>query len=454
MSTALFGYPVFSDVGTVYSPSFSGGNWTTALPLSNVQDRKLSLVARSSGVTTADTLFTADLGVSRRIGILGVYGHTMSRSATLRWRGMSAVPCFDSLTVGDASWTASGTPTRSAAAFTSSDGVPLDLIGDDSGAAQEYYTKAVTFTGNAAKLVAFRIKKGTIIAAGGSAVLVADITAASEVLHINITWSGTTPVLTYSAGSAVSATLLPNGDYRIVALTASVTAAHTFAIGCYGAEILADQGNLYIGDVTLWDATSDQLGYDSGYADVWRTVYPAGSLPAADPRMVDNKYSAEEVAQLPGIPVTTVISTPVSARYWRCNITDTSNSAGHLDIGRVMICDSVAPSINMSFGAAMSMSSASTRTETDGGGAIYRDQPRRREMVFTIDNLGQDEALAQFWEMQRRLGTTGQLVFVFDSADTYHMPRRAMPCVLKELSKFQYPWGTATTIPFALVEEL
>src|SRR5690606_35123816 len=67
--------------------------------------------------------------------------------------------CLQSENFG-ATWSAIGTPTRTAAAATCGD-LALDRIGDDAGGTLEGYSQAVAFTGNAVKAISLFLKAGT-----------------------------------------------------------------------------------------------------------------------------------------------------------------------------------------------------------------------------------------------------------------------------------------------------
>ena len=87
MANAAFGWPVFSDAGVTYTPTLSGGAWSSDLPLTNLQDRRLAKVARSDDATAASTQFIIDLKVARAVGVLGLFGHNISAAATVQWLG-------------------------------------------------------------------------------------------------------------------------------------------------------------------------------------------------------------------------------------------------------------------------------------------------------------------------------------------------------------------------------
>lgn len=82
MGKFLIGYPNRSDDGTL-----SGGSWEASLPLTNLQDRRLAKIARSTDATEANTQFENDLGELRWIRTVALANHNLGPSATIRVRG-------------------------------------------------------------------------------------------------------------------------------------------------------------------------------------------------------------------------------------------------------------------------------------------------------------------------------------------------------------------------------
>ena len=67
--------------------AYSGGNWTTSLPLANLTEADVRRVARSSGVTAADTRFRVDLNAVMPVSISDfvLLNHNLSTTATVRF---------------------------------------------------------------------------------------------------------------------------------------------------------------------------------------------------------------------------------------------------------------------------------------------------------------------------------------------------------------------------------
>src|SRR5262245_42530055 len=90
----MIGWPIWSDVGPLGSPTLSGGSWLVALPLTNLQDRRLARVARSTNDDAASTQFDVDLTVARSIRVISLVNHNLSLAATVRVRSSNTVGNF------------------------------------------------------------------------------------------------------------------------------------------------------------------------------------------------------------------------------------------------------------------------------------------------------------------------------------------------------------------------
>lgn len=79
MANITIGYPNRIDAATL-----SGGSWETTLPQSNIKDRRLSKLART---TSAGVTFTIDLGSAKSVGIFAIAAHNFSETSTVKLEG-------------------------------------------------------------------------------------------------------------------------------------------------------------------------------------------------------------------------------------------------------------------------------------------------------------------------------------------------------------------------------
>lgn len=95
MANIIMGFPNLADKCVL-----SGGSWQASLPITNLQDRRISKKARSINATTASTQFQFTLDKERIVNLIGVIGHNLTTSAQFRLKGNTsasfASPLYDS----------------------------------------------------------------------------------------------------------------------------------------------------------------------------------------------------------------------------------------------------------------------------------------------------------------------------------------------------------------------
>ena len=233
--------------------------------------------------TRASTgLYIAKGGVAKLAAVdvprVSYSGTEWADAAWLLERGGTNL-CLQSEDFG-VTWAVVGTPTRTPANF-AANGVTLDLIGDDDGAALEGYTQKVTFVGTDAvpKTIAVRMKAGT---SGSVVIRVRDTSAAADRLLAVIAWAGGVPTVAMTTGidlDAASPEPFPDGEYRFRFQTTAVTKANVNSVQVYPATdaalLTSSTGNVNVGGVQVEDAL-----YPGSYMKV-TTVAVARAVEAA-----------------------------------------------------------------------------------------------------------------------------------------------------------------------------
>lgn len=448
MSNIIFGAPIYSDAQLLNTPTPTGGSWLATLPLTNLQDRRLSKVARSTNALITSTQFTIGNGaVNRPVGLVAIPKHTISSVGTIRARLFSGGPTLNTQLDFGTGWSSVGTPTRSAAAFTDTNGIPYDLIGDDSAAALEGYTRVLTSMGTtgAVKALSIRVKQGT---STSTAIRVRDTTAGADRLLAVVTWSGGLPSVAMTTGTFTSYASI-GGGFRLSFLTTAMTTANNNQVEVYpatGAALaVGPTGDIYCGDLEAYNVTTDRLCSDSGYQTPW----PSG-LTTEDVEGLNVPWVWIPTGGLFVQPASTLIGMTF------IEINDTTNSAGYVDLARLVIAGAYQPTVNMDYGAALGLETDTTRVVTDGGAALYNSRPVRRTLTGVLDNIADAEAFDSFQQMQQQIGTSKQLFVVFDPADTNPtlLWRRSFLAVFRQLSALENATLARNRAAFSLVEEL
>lgn len=83
----LIGYQNWVDDSALYAPAFRAvGSWEASLPLTNLKDPLISVVARTTDLSLSSTKLELDFGVSRPLRCLGIFGHNLSLDGLVRLR--------------------------------------------------------------------------------------------------------------------------------------------------------------------------------------------------------------------------------------------------------------------------------------------------------------------------------------------------------------------------------
>lgn len=265
-------------------------------------------------------------------------------------------------------------------------------------------------------------------------------------------WTQNTPLRTpaMSGGSWLSALPVSNAmDRRLsrVARSSDATSSSTQLTVDLGVARSVGVLSVLVPNLTKsstptvqWEGASDagftSIVYDSGALQAWPSGITAEDVTGPDGNVM-NVWS------------THIPAAAQTARYWACLIVDTANADGYIDVARVIIAGGVQLAVTLDDGAQMGIESNSTSEDTDGSATIYQTKRRRRNDKFSISNTTNTEALGTLHKMMFSLGTTGQVFWAPDPADTTYGWKRNYLGVLKELSPLQgnsTRWNTQWSI--------
>lgn len=195
----------------------------------------------------------------------------------------------------------------------------------------------------------------------------------------------------------------------------------------------------------------DTYEFDSGWQDVWPTVYPYGTKEWEDPSWWGGKYSEEEIAGYTPSLIYLLPSIKLM-RYWRIDIDDTTNKVGYLQFGRMFIGPTWQPTINMSYGASLALETDTEVQKAQGGAEYFDVKTPFRVKNLRLDNLTTDEAMANVFELQRRAGIDKEILWVFDPDDQVHAIRNRYLGRLRQLSPIEFPYFRTNSAAFEIKE--
>lgn len=264
--------------------------------------------------------------------------------------------------------------------------------------------------------------------------------------NILFSWVNRSDAATLSSGSWVSTLPITNLQNRQIQKVARTTNAATSStkirvdlgssrgIGVLAlvAHSISATGLVRVG------AYTSNLYISATYLTDWVQAWPDGLALNDTLEWEDDEFWLLSVSQeqLAGYRAMFfhVPPTPQVSRYWQIEIDDQTNPDGYVQIGRLFMGPAWQPALNYGYGAELGYEDP-TPIETSLSGAEYFDErPRARVFRATLGGLDESEAYSGVVEMQRAVGTSGEVLLVPDPDDTEYAPLRAFLGRLRRLA--------------------
>jgi len=193
---------------------------------------------------------------------------------------------------------------------------------------------------------------------------------------------------------------------------------------------------------------------DTGVLPLWPPFYPPGSLPWGHPAAwTGGAITTEDLAGEP-LDFHHVFPAPVVCRAFKVTFSDPANPDGYFELARLMLAPGWQSPYGFDFGSGVQWVDPSAAVKSLGGVRYYDRKSLYRTVTGKLDLT---EAVGAGWwmEMQRRLGVTGELFFVYDPDDAYQaLKQRSFLASFRELSPLENPYLNRNSVAFALEEVL
>jgi hypothetical protein len=159
--------------------------------------------------------------------------------------------------------------------------------------------------------------------------------------------------------------------------------------------------------------------------------------------MEDGEYLRDGLAALIVLPAF------YSARHVTIEIADASNADGYVQIGRVFAGGGFIPTINAEYGLRDSWIDLSGKEFSESGASWNTPRRRLRQVEFVLDGLTEEEG-SSLHEMQRTLGTVGEVLYIPDLVEKPFMQQYGFLGELRELNAIEYPYHRRRRLPVGI----
>lgn len=439
-----------ADEGTL-----SGGSWTTGLPLTNLQNRQVQKVARTTNAATTSTLFDIDLQSNKPISVLALVVHNLSVNAKVRIIGAASTQAMANLFTtyvndfDNAAWTKTNytvTPNTNVTAAPDGTMTADQLLATTSGS----ITRDVSLAGNSTVTHAIHLKAGSNTAAYSKITWMTGGTTQTASCSVDLLTGTVSNIAGTAAGISAVATDAGDGWWRLTLSGTGTSASNTVVRYEFGHDLGKS--------IFAWGAfisDTSPPAYVSPYIDVW----PAGIIPQDLLEWEDDNFWLGTLTQEQRAgyqsPFIHRLSQLITARYWRVEIYDTGNPAGYVQIGRLFMARGWTPSINYTYGASLGYQDP-TPVETSLSGAEYFDiRSKFRVMQFELDYISDTEAYNYALDLQRVAGISGEVLVMPDGGeDVGQQPLRSFVGRLRQIGPVTQPQPSAFSVKFEVKELL
>tara|TARA_R110000824_G_scaffold271664_2_gene460150 strand:- start:134 stop:982 length:849 start_codon:yes stop_codon:yes gene_type:complete len=160
------------------------------------------------------------------------------------------------------------------------------------------------------------------------------------------------------------------------------------------------------------------LAYDGAAEIAWPTAEEFGTLPWGV--FVWGGILGSTVGYK--ISSYAIMPTTIAARYLRITISDSTNTDGYIQAGRLVAGPSYVPSVNAAFGMEFEFVDNSRVSKSRGGQTFIDEVDRYRVCRFELRNIPQDEMMANVFNNLDRLRGVAKDVLIIpqpDDSDTW-----------------------------------
>ncbi len=463
------------------SATLTGGSYAATLPLSNLQTKIIGQVARTNNLSASSTTFNLDFGTEQKIEVMSLVNHNIYLDGTVRLRASLEGSASNLLqyTEGIEAWAvASATPIAVPnfhAGFTG-----VSVMNDNTSGDSPH--KSSTVTGLNAGTYAFSIFIDLALSTSPTDLIhFTGLAFDSSYSYASSTFDPVTKALaqfsTYRSASHVGHYAEQIGGStstlwrltKVVAFTENIntpridifTATHLSRITVGFPQIeVGTRSTSYYPNLTNATSTTRPAGYmdswqsynyDSGLLPAIPAVYNTEDLDWEDSNFWAGVYSTEDLNNYT-TNIIHILTAIILARYWRIDIIDTLNPAGYVQIGRVFMGSTWIPANDAEVGLTAGWETATQSQKALNGTKYYQRRTPYRVTRFTLNVMSPNESMSNAFEIDKKAGIDGEVLWVQDTNDTLMALQRRFLGTFRELNPIEYPYSNLTKKAYTIEE--
>ncbi len=186
------------------------------------------------------------------------------------------------------------------------------------------------------------------------------------------------------------------------------------------------------------DAARQQPVYNANGTpvEVYPIAYARGQIPYGEPNWWSRRPLAESLGKVTTIALE-LMPFQKRARFWRLELIDPNNGAGHLDIGKVFLAPLFDPPHNYAYGATLTPKDESRMSQALSGHRDYDRRGKRRAFTVNFQNMKEKTEFSRWFDLLVDAGITEEMIVIRNSADTINLHRTTICATLREPSALE-----------------
>lgn len=253
-------------------------------------------------------------------------------------------------------------------------------------------------------------------------------------------------------------------DVGRVARSADATAASTVIFADLG-TVEAPIGGVAIGPLNVTPGASwrvrayDDIDQTTQVHDSGSISFAGGVVDSLDLEWEDSGFwlGITDFGENDILPVYGfhVLPTDLQAQFWRVDVSDAANSAGYIDLGRLIIARAWRPSVNYSVGDnALSIEVFEDEAVTLGGRKVSWERAARRTWRCAFSPLPEAEAWEHVLRIMMRVRRAKQIFVIPDPDDVERRQQRSFLGRYKQVPGIQQVLYSISSTVFDIEEVL
>jgi len=204
------------------------------------------------------------------------------------------------------------------------------------------------------------------------------------------------------------------------------------------------QFSKYSGSTAAFSGSSWVVSRIASTASIWEPLVSHGIVPFGEFTWGGEVNVFEGVSYLVRPPALALFGKDISARYYRVDIEDPSNTYGYIDLYKLVISPAWQPDINIDRSWSITYIDKSKKTRSYGSQLYVEEMPQYRVLTVDFKLFSRQELMSNLLELDRVLGTEKPILVILTPSEVTTLGPYSIYGSQRSLTKLIEPYKDLT----------